>query len=111
MHEMATNPEPAAHGSSAATTTADPKPHPLALSQCTVHGQKGSSYTVTCNICGLGGEKGLTTSVHKLMYGHYLHQSGNDIRPCIARALLRSQHPEWFELLLSREASLLKKRK
>lgn len=92
-------------------TTAPPRPQNPCLSQCTVHGQKGSSYAVTCNICGLGGDSGLTTSLHKLTYGHYLAQPGNDIKPCVSRAILQAQHPEWFKLLTDKEEKLRVKRR
>jgi hypothetical protein len=84
--------------------------HP-ALLKCTVHGTKGSSFIITCEICGLGGESGLTTSLHKLTYGHYLHEPKNDITACVSRAVLESSHPEWFTKLTDLEGKLFAKRK
>jgi hypothetical protein len=86
------------------------KQHP-ALEKCTVHTTKGSSYVVTCTICGLGGEDGLTTSLHKLTYGHYLHQKGNDITTCVSRAVLSNTHGEWFSKLTALEDKLRMKRR
>jgi hypothetical protein len=86
------------------------KLHP-ALEKCKVHGMSGSSYVVTCTICGLGGEKGLTTSLHKLTYGHFLHAKGTDINPCVSRDVLSNTHSEWFAKLTSREDKLHLKRR
>jgi hypothetical protein len=108
-------------GSSAMENSADgapgeegsnsPKPRHPSLEKCTVHGTKGGSYVVTCDICGLGGEHGLTTSVHKLTYGHYLQHPGSDIRKCVSRSVLTSSHEVWFAKLTSLEDKLNLKRK
>jgi hypothetical protein len=60
-----------------------------------------------CRICGWQG----TTSNHKLLYGHYLHQKNNHIATCVTRTKLEEDHPEFYATLTAREEGLHFKRK
>lgn len=66
---------------------------------------------IECLICGWGGDKGVTTSFHKLLYGHYLHHKGQDCKKCVARAILEQQYPEFYEELITREKNFYDKQK
>ena len=81
----------------------------VAFAQCDIFEKKGSSYRVRCRICGWQG----TTSNHKLIYGHYLHQKNNGINVCVTRtrAKLEEDHPEFYGTLTAREEVLHVKRK
>ncbi len=79
----------------------------LALRHCKIWGVKGSSFLVTCNVCGFRG----TTSVHKLTYGHYLGEKGNDIQRCVSVGVLESRYPEFYSELVAKASTLEKKRK
>ena len=79
----------------------------LALRHCTIWEKKGSSFVVTCNICGFRG----TVSVHKLLYGHYLGQKGNDVQRCVTGAMLESRYPEFYAEVMGKASTLENKRK
>ena len=64
----------------------------MALQHCTLYEIKGSCFRLLCDICGWTG----TTSAHKLTYGHYLRQKGNDIDTCVAPAKLEAEYPESY---------------
>ena len=79
----------------------------IAFAQCDVFEKKGSSFRVCCRICGFR----VTTSSHKMLYGHYLRQPNVKITRCVTRAKLESEHPEFAHTLMAREMSLSHKRK
>ena len=79
----------------------------IAFAQCDIFEKKGSSYRVKCRICGWQG----TTSNHKIIYGHYLHQKGNGINVCVTREKLQQDHSEFFGTMTAREEGLHFKRK
>ena len=79
----------------------------IAFAQCDIFEKKGSSYRARCRICGWQG----TTSNHKLLYGHYLHQKHNHIATCVTREKLQEDHPEFYATLTAREEGLHFKRK
>ena len=79
----------------------------VAFQQCDVFEKKGSPYRVKCRICGLK----VTTSSHKIIYGHYLRDRGVQIAWCIASDKLQADYPEFMEALQDRQASLRLKRK
>jgi hypothetical protein len=79
----------------------------IAMQQCDIYEKKGNSYRVRCRICFWVG----TTSSHKLIYGHYLHQPGSHIGKCVTREKLKKDYPEFYETLTARESSLHFKRK
>ena len=70
-----------------------PKADLVAFAQCDIFEKKGSSFRVKCRICGWQG----TTSNHKLIYGHYLHQKNSSIATCVTREKLQQEHPEFNE--------------
>ena len=79
----------------------------IAFQQCDVFEKKGSSFRVCCRICGLK----VTTSSHKMMYGHYLGEPTVKIHRCISREKLQENYPEFLQALLARQTSLTSKRK
>lgn len=79
----------------------------FALTHCTLWSVKGSSFAVTCDICGFSG----TTSTHKLTYGHYLGQKGNDIQRCVSLVILEKNYGDWYTALAAKGSALAKKRK
>ena len=79
----------------------------IAFAQCDIFEKKGSSYRARCRICGWQG----TTSNHKLLYGHYLHQKNSNITKCVTREKLQQDHPEFYTTLTAREEGLHFKRK
>ena len=88
-----------------------PEAAKLVLSKCAMYEVKGTSFRVSCKICGMGGSQGIVTSTHKLVYGHFLGQPKNDIRPCVSAKILAREHPEFAAALQSRLDALNKKRK
>ena len=79
----------------------------IAFGQSDIFEKKNSSYRVRCRVC----YRQFTTSAHKMIYGHYLHQPHNSIVTCVAREKLQLDHPEFFQSLVAREAKLGYKRK
>ena len=79
----------------------------LALTHCRLWEIKGSSFRITCKICGFSG----VVSAHKLTYGHYLRQKRNDITSCIAVSKLEEDYPEFYEAIKAKGDSLEGKRK
>jgi hypothetical protein len=79
----------------------------LALRKCLLFACRGSSFQVECQICGWEG----TSSAHKLIYGHYLRQGGNEITFCVALSKLQSDHTEFFLELKAKGDALEKKRR
>ena len=80
----------------------------LSFSQCVIIKKAGrSSWCVKCNFCG----RQVTTSSHKMIYGHYLHQPDNSIVKCVAREKLEKDHAEFYQSLVAREEKLGFKRK
>ena len=79
----------------------------IAFAQSEIYAKKGSSYRVKCRVC----YRQFTTSAHKMIYGHYLHQPENSIVKCVAREKLQSDYPEFYVSLAAREEKLGFKRK
>ena len=79
----------------------------IAFAQSEIYAKKGSSYRVKCRVC----YRGFTTSAHKMIYGHYLHQPDNSIVKCVAREKLQEDHAEFYQSLVAREEKLGFKRK
>ena len=79
----------------------------MALQHCTLYEIKGSCFRLLCDICGWTG----TTSAHKLTYGHYLRQKGNDIDTCVAPAKLEADYPEFWAQLNAKLDNLNEKRR
>ena len=79
----------------------------VAFAQCDIYEKKGSSFRVCCRVCGFR----VTTSSHKMIFGHYLRQPNVRITRCVTREKLESEHPEFAQTLKEREMSLWQKRK
>lgn len=79
----------------------------LALTHSELFELKGSSFRIMCKICGFKA----TTSAHKLVYGHYLREPGNDIGTCIAVEKLKADYPEFYNQLATKRDTLNRKRK
>jgi hypothetical protein len=79
----------------------------IAFAQCDIFEKKNASYRVRCRVC----YRQFTTSCHKMIYGHYLHQPHNSIVTCVAREKLQLDHPEFYQSLVLREEKLGYKRK
>ena len=78
----------------------------LSFSQCVIIKKAGrSSWCVKCNFCG----RQVTTSSHKMMYGHYL-QTETGIAPCIDIAKLTENAPTFVTDLQAKQSKLLGKR-
>ena len=79
----------------------------LAFSRCDIFGRKGSSsWHVKCTFCG----RTVTTSQHKMIYGHYL-QTEAGILPCLDKERLRDVDKEFLDKLDAKQAKLTLKRK
>ena len=79
----------------------------LAFSRCDIFGRKGSSsWHVKCTFCG----RTVTTSQHKMIYGHYL-QTEAGILPCLDKERLRDVDKEFLDELDAKQAKLTLKRK
>ena len=74
----------------------------IAFAQSEIYAKKGSSYRVKCRVC----YRGFTTSAHKMIYGHYLHQPDSSIVKCVAREKLQEDHPEFYQSLVAKEEKL-----
>ena len=79
----------------------------LAFSLCDIHEKKGSSYRVTCRVCGMS----VTTNANKLLYGHYLGENGKDIRSCVTKEKLREEYPFFMAECEGRQTKIAAKRK
>lgn len=80
----------------------------LAFQHCDIYEKKGlSSYRVKCNVCG----HHVTTNASRLLYGHYLHEGGRDVKPCVTIEKLREAHPIFMGSVEARSATLKLKRK
>ena len=79
----------------------------LAFFRCDIFGKKGnSSWHVKCTFCG----RTVTTSQHKMIYGHYL-QTEAGILPCLDKERLRDVDKEFLDELDAKQAKLTLKRK
>ena len=61
----------------------------LALKHCKLYACIGSSFRIACDLCGFGEDTGVVTNAHKLIYGHYLAEKGNDIATCLSLGKLK----------------------
>ena len=79
----------------------------LAFGKCDIFTKKvsGSLY-VKCTLCG----RTVTTSSHKMIYGHYL-QTDAGIQKCLDKERLRELDQDFIQSLESRQAKLHVKRK
>jgi hypothetical protein len=78
----------------------------LTFSRCDIVSRKGaSSWKVKCTFCG----RAVTTSQHKMCYGHYL-QTEAGIQRCLDKEKLRELDQEFIEKLEARQAKLTRKR-
>ena len=84
-----------------------PRAAKLALSHSKLLEVKGSSFRFKCNICGFKA----TTSAHKLIYGHYLREAGNDIGTCVDPEKLEADYPEFYSRLIEKRDKLAAKRR
>ena len=80
--------------------------YPFPLEQCIVKSIFRSSYRVQCKICGYTG----STTLNRLIYGHYLGHPKKDIRTCVSRAILEEKHKDFYDELKRREDSCKQKR-
>ena len=79
----------------------------LAFGKCDILAKKGSSsWHVKCTLCG----RTVTTSSHKMIYGHYL-QTDAGIQKCLDKERLRELDQDFIASLESRQAKLHGKRK
>ncbi len=92
------------------TEEGDDPQQPFPLEHCIVRGSRGSCYIVTCSICGWGGEKGKSATLHKLLYGHFLSLPKNDIKGCISAERIAANYPEFYSKLQERLSSFNRKR-
>ena len=81
---------------------------PFAFTLCKEVIRKGSScYAAECQVCG----KKLSTTAHKMMYGHYLGKKDQHIGVhCVSVNKLRVDHPAFLAELTSRWDTLERKR-
>ena len=79
----------------------------LALSHSQLFEVKGASFRFKCNICGFKA----TSSAHKLIYGHYLREGGNDIGTCVDPEKLEAEYPEFYSRLTEKRDKLAAKRR
>ena len=80
----------------------------LAFQHCDIYEKKGAtSYRVKCNICG----HHVTTSASRLLYGHYLHEGGRNVKPCVTIEKLERDHPIFMRDVQARSTTLSLKRK
>ena len=79
----------------------------IAFAQSEIYQKKGASYRVKCRVC----YRQFTTSAHKMIYGHYLHQPHTSIVKCVAREKLESDYAEFYQSLVAKEEKLGFKRK
>ena len=82
----------------------------LALKHCKLYACVGSSFRVACDLCGFGEDTGVVTSTHKLIYGHYLAEKGNDIGTCLSLGKLKEADEAWLAEMQSRQQKLASKR-
>ena len=79
-----------------------------AYQKCTILGASASSTEVRCDICGF--ERKMTP--HKMGYGHYLRQAGNDVKQfCVGLDILQRDHTDFYAELIKRKTELDNKRK
>lgn len=80
----------------------------LAFQHCDIYEKKGStSYRVKCTICG----HHVTTNASRLLYGHYLHEGGRNVKPCVTIEKLTHDHPIFMRDVQARSTTLNLKRK
>jgi hypothetical protein len=79
----------------------------FALTHCDVYQMKGSSFRLKCRVCGFK----VTTSVHKLIYGHYLRQPNANIGKCVTLDRLQELHPLFHSALVEKQTKLAQKRR
>ena len=52
----------------------------------------------------------MVTSAHKLIYGHYLAEKGNDIVTCLSLGKLKEADEAWLAEMQSQQQKLASKR-
>ena len=80
----------------------------LAFSQCDIYEKKGTNvYRVKCRVCG----HHVSTSGQRLLYGHYLHEGGRGVKPCVTIDKLTHDYPLFMRDVQARSTTLKLKRK
>ena len=80
----------------------------LAFAQCDIYEKKGTSvYRVKCRVCG----HNVTTAGSRWLYGHYLHEVGRGVKPCVTIEKLTADYPLWMHDVQARSVTLKLKRK